>query len=48
MEAMSSRGTVLRRLQWKRGLRAGVSVAAAMIVCQMLGKPVGWAALGGF
>jgi uncharacterized membrane protein YccC len=31
-----------------RGLRAGVAVAAAMIVCRMLGKPMGWAALGGF
>jgi uncharacterized membrane protein YccC len=39
---------VLRRLQWMRGLRAGVAVAAAMIVCRMLGKPMGWAALGGF
>jgi uncharacterized membrane protein YccC len=39
---------VLRRLQWARGLRAGVAVAAAMIVCRMLGKPMGWAALGGF
>ncbi len=39
---------VLRRLQWTRGLRAGVAVAAAMIVCRMLGKPMGWAALGGF
>ena len=41
-------GGVLRRLQWMRGLRAGVAVAAAMIVCRMLGKPMGWAALGGF
>jgi uncharacterized membrane protein YccC len=39
---------VVRRLQWMRGLRAGVAVAAAMIVCRMLGKPMGWAALGGF
>ena len=39
---------VLRRLQWMRGLRAGFAVAAAMIVCRMLGKPMGWAALGGF
>ena len=38
----------MRRFQWTRGLRAGVAVAAAMVVCQMLGKPVGWAALGGF
>ncbi len=39
---------VIRGLHWKRGLRAGVAVAVAMIVCQMLGKPMGWAALGGF
>ncbi|MCU1321943.1 MAG: putative integral rane protein [Acidobacteriaceae bacterium] len=41
-------GAGLRRLQWTRGLRAGVAVAAAMIVCHLLGKPMGWAALGGF
>src|SRR5436309_9668161 len=41
-------GATLRRLQWTRGLRAGVAVAAAMIVCRMLGRPMGWAALGGF
>jgi uncharacterized membrane protein YccC len=39
---------VIRGLHWKRGLRAGVAVAVAMIVCQMMGKPMGWAALGGF
>jgi uncharacterized membrane protein YccC len=39
---------VVRRLQWTRGLRAGVAVSAAMIVCHLLGKPMGWAALGGF
>jgi len=39
---------VIGRLHWKRGLRAGVAVAVAMIVCQMLGRPMGWAALGGF
>src|SRR3978361_2239041 len=38
----------LRSLQWTRGLRAGVAVAAAMGVCYMLGRPMGWAALGGF
>src|ERR1700738_2365292 len=41
-------GAVVRRLHWRRGVRAGVAVAAAMIVCRMLGKPMGWAALGGF
>ncbi len=39
---------VLRRLHWTRGLRAGVAVAAAMVVCHLLGRPMGWAALGGF
>jgi uncharacterized membrane protein YccC len=38
----------LRRLHWMRGLRAGIAVLAAMIVCQYFGKPMGWAALGGF
>jgi uncharacterized membrane protein YccC len=35
-------------LQWARGVRAGVAVAAAMVVCHLLGRPMGWAALGGF
>lgn len=39
---------VIRRLHWTRGLRAGLAVAVAMIVCHALGKPMGWAALGGF
>jgi uncharacterized membrane protein YccC len=38
----------LRKLHWTRGLRAGVAVAAAMVVCHLLGRPMGWAALGGF
>lgn len=38
----------LRRLHWTRGLRAGIAVLAAMAVCRYLGKPMGWAALGGF
>jgi len=38
----------LRRLHWARGVRAGIAVLAAMVVCQYLGKPMGWAALGGF
>ena len=38
----------LQSLQWTRGLRAGVAVAGAMIVCRMLCRPLGWAALGGF
>jgi len=39
---------ILGRLQWNRGLRAGLAVAVAMVVCRMLGRPMGWAALGGF
>ncbi len=35
-------------LHWRRGLRAGFAVASAMLVCRALGKPMGWAALGGF
>jgi uncharacterized membrane protein YccC len=38
----------MRALQWTRGLRAGLAVALAMLVCRMLGRPMGWAALGGF
>ncbi|GAC1427978.1 MAG: hypothetical protein NVSMB62_25930 [Acidobacteriaceae bacterium] len=38
----------MRGLHWRRGLRAGFAVASAMLVCRLLGKPMGWAALGGF
>ncbi len=38
----------VRSLQWARGLRAGVAVSGAMLACHLLGKPLGWAALGGF
>src|SRR5260370_1420285 len=48
MRVLMNWGTAVRRLHWTRGLRAGVAVAAAMVVCHMLGKPMGWAALGGF
>ena len=37
-----------RSLQWARGVRAGVAVLGAMLACHLLGKPLGWAALGGF
>src|ERR1700736_6338634 len=39
---------ILRTLHWRRGLRAGFAVATAIIICRMLGRPMGWAALGGF
>ena len=48
MRVLKVCGEALRKLQWRRGLRAGVAVSAAMIVCHLLGRPMGWAALGGF
>ena len=48
MPLIASATAVLRTLHWRRGLRAGFAVATAMIVCRILGKPMGWAALGGF
>jgi uncharacterized membrane protein YccC len=38
----------LRRLDWARGSRAGLAVAVAMVVCRVLGLPMGWSALGAF
>src|ERR1700760_655113 len=48
MDFLSQMAVTLRSLHWRRGLRAGFAVASAMIVCRLLGKPMGWAALGGF
>ena len=31
-----------------QGLRAGLAVSVAMLVCHLLRRPMGWAALGGF
>jgi uncharacterized membrane protein YccC len=39
--------TVLASMQWRRGLRAGLAVGVAMVVCLLLDHPMGWAALGG-
>jgi uncharacterized membrane protein YccC len=39
--------SALLRTHWGRGLRAGLAVGGAMLVCYLLGKPMGWAALGG-
>ena len=36
------------RMQWRRGLRAALAVGVAMLVCYLLHKPIGWAALGAF
>jgi len=48
MPLLTQWANTLRRLHWRRGLRAGIAVLAAMLVCRYLGKPMGWAALGGF
>jgi uncharacterized membrane protein YccC len=40
--------TALLKMQWRRGLRAALAVGVAMLVCYLLHKPMGWAALGGF
>ena len=48
MPSSASLAATLRRLHWTRGLRAGIAVAAAMVVCVYLGRPMGAAALGGF
>src|ERR1700754_1905788 len=48
MRLLAQSAATLRRLHWTRGLRAGIAVLAAMVVCQYLGQPMGWAALGGF
>lgn len=40
--------TGVRRLHWERGVRAGIAVLAAMLVCNYFQQPMGWAALGGF
>lgn len=42
-----NRRSPVRSLQWKRGLRTILAVGAALFVCHLFGKPVGWAALGG-
>jgi len=36
----------LTRVQWRRGLRAGMAVSTLMVFCHVLGKPMGWASLG--
>ena len=40
--------TELRRLDWARGLRAGLAVAVSMGICRALGLPMTWSALGAF
>jgi uncharacterized membrane protein YccC len=39
--------SILARLQWQRGLRAGLAVGASLLVGYVFGRPVGWIALGG-
>jgi uncharacterized membrane protein YccC len=48
MPSLARATAIVRSLHWRRGLRAGFAVATAMIVCRLLGRPMGWAALGGF
>ena len=38
----------LRRLDWARGLRAGLAVAVSMAVCRAFHLPMSWSALGAF
>ena len=45
---LSSLPEKLRRLDWARGLRAGLAVAVAMMVCRWFHLPTGWSALGAF
>jgi uncharacterized membrane protein YccC len=42
-----NRRSAVRTFQWTRGLRTVLAVGAALVVCHLLDKPVGWAALGG-
>jgi uncharacterized membrane protein YccC len=48
MTLLRNWNSAVRKLQWSRGLRAGLAVLVASLVCHMLGRPIGWAALGGF
>src|SRR5580698_402217 len=48
MTLLRNWNSAVRKLQWSRGLRAGLAVLVASLVCHMLGQPIGWAALGGF
>ena len=48
MPSAASLAAILRSLHWRRGLRAGFAVATAMVLCRLLHRPMGWAALGGF
>jgi len=48
MLSLTTWAATLRRLHWRRGVRAGIAVLVAMVVCRWLGRPMGWAALGGF
>jgi uncharacterized membrane protein YccC len=46
---VSKAATFLRTMDWFRGLRAGVSLAAPLVLGDLTGIPnLGWAALGGF
>jgi len=48
MKMLANLRELAMRMQWRRGLRAALAVAAAMLVCKAFGVPFGWAALGAF
>ena len=48
MRLLEQARAFLRRLQWRRGVRAALAVAAAILVCRRFGQPYSWAALGAF
>jgi uncharacterized membrane protein YccC len=48
MKMMVDLRELAMRMQWRRGLRAAIAVAGAMLVCEAFGRPFGWAALGAF
>jgi uncharacterized membrane protein YccC len=48
MTLLANWSSAARKIQWSRGLRAGLAVLVASLVCHMLNQPIGWAALGGF
>ena len=48
MKMLTGLRELAMRMQWTRGLRASIAVAAAMLLCKAFGIPFGWAALGAF
>jgi uncharacterized membrane protein YccC len=48
MKMLTGLRELAMRMQWRRGLRASIAVAGAMLTCKAFGMPFGWAALGAF